>query len=274
MINKILLFLSIVFSSNLFSQSDKNGLLNDILLHPNDAFTGYTLKKGEWIYNQALTPYPSWAWWGITDRITTEIDFEAWLGGVPSVNFRLLILKQNKFCPNLAYESMFQYINNEFDQMENLDYLNIIRKGSSWYNHLNASWKISDKIFFHLSGGLSYSENLTIENGDSLNGIGNSYSNLLSPDLSLSVDYRIKPWITAHTTISYGTTFLYIDNVPRKKQFGIGTRVAPFVNNKNGFLNCFRFELSFISVRFDDADTNFNGPIGFFYWQWMWNKRE
>jgi len=106
----------------LFSQSDTTkSLINETMLHPADAFTGYVYKKGEWGYNQAITPYPSWAWWGITDRITTELDLEAWLGGVPSFNFRIGILKQSGFKPALAYETMFQYLKEDFDQFHNLD---------------------------------------------------------------------------------------------------------------------------------------------------------
>ena len=38
------------------------GLRTETMMHPLDGFIGRTLKKGEWIYNQAITPYPSWAW--------------------------------------------------------------------------------------------------------------------------------------------------------------------------------------------------------------------
>ena len=39
------------------------GLQSDIMLHPGDAFTGETLRAGDWIYNQAVMtlPLPSWA---------------------------------------------------------------------------------------------------------------------------------------------------------------------------------------------------------------------
>ncbi|MFW5851471.1 MAG: hypothetical protein ACOCWB_04540 [Bacteroidota bacterium] len=39
-----------------------NNLQTEIMLHPADASIRYVLKKGEFIYNQALTPYPNWAW--------------------------------------------------------------------------------------------------------------------------------------------------------------------------------------------------------------------
>ncbi|MFC2152016.1 hypothetical protein ACFLSE_05760 [Bacteroidota bacterium] len=268
---KFIVMLMLIIPYQLFSQNKNNGLIEENMLHPGDAFTGYTFDKGEWAYNQALTPYPSWAWWGITDWLTTEIDLEAWLGGVPSFNFRFRILEQKKMVPNLSYEIMYQYIATRFDQMENLDYLNIYRKGNSLYNHLNASWRLSDRIYMHLSGGFTYSENITIENNDTVNYTGKSFKDLISPDVSLGVDWRLKPWITFHSTYSYGSTFLYIDNVPRKKQFVVGTRVAPFVNNRIGFFKCFRFELAYLSIYFDDAKRDLSGPIGFAYWQWNFN---
>ncbi len=126
MFKYVLLFCCISITQLVFPQSnDKQNLLDETMLHPADNFTAYNFKKGEWAYNQALTPYPSWAWWGITDWLTAELDFEAWLGGVPSFNFRFALKEQNEILPSLAYETMYQYIKNEFDQFHNLDYLNI-----------------------------------------------------------------------------------------------------------------------------------------------------
>ena len=80
-------FLAIFFglSSGCFAQLDSlKGLQTEILLHPANAFTAYTLKKGEFVYNQSpfTFPFPSWAWWGITDKITMEIDLLPLIGGV------------------------------------------------------------------------------------------------------------------------------------------------------------------------------------------------
>ncbi len=259
----------------LFSQSDSiNSLINETMLHPADSFTGYVYKKHEWGYNQALTPYPSWAWWGITDRITAELDFEAWLGGVPSFNFRIGIIKNNDWMPAIAFETMYQFLSEERDQFDNLSYLKISRKGSSWYNHINLSWKIKNSIHFHIMNGATYSENILISNGDSTNHIGNSYKNMLHPDYSFGIGWRIQKWITLHSTYSYGSTFLYADNIPRKQQFVLATRVAPFIKSKKGFFNSFRFELAFLYAKFIDADQYISGPIGFFYWQWNWGKKD
>ena len=259
----------------LFSQSDSvKSLINEIMLHPADASTGYVYKKGEWGYNQALTPYPSWAWWGITNRITVELDLEAWLGGIPSFNFRIGITNNEGWKPALAFETMYQYLNNEFDQFHNLDYLEVLRKGSSWYNHLNFSWKLRKNIHLHITGGTTYAENITISNGDSLNYIGNSFANRLHPDFSLGIDWRIKKWIALYSTYSYGSTFLYADNIPRKQQFVLATRIAPFIKSEKGFFNSFRFELAYLYASFADASQSISGPIGFLYWQWDWSKEK
>ncbi len=273
---KLLTIISLLLASQLaFSQEDSaKSLVNETMLHPGDAFTAYVYKKGEWGYNQAITPYPSWAWWGITDWLTAEVDIEAWLGGVPSFNFRVGLLKADRWKPAVAYETMFQYLGEERDQFHNLNYLDIERQGANWYNHLNFSWKIGDRFHVHLSGGATYSENLTISNGlDSTSFYkGRSFNKSINPDFSIGLDWRIKRGITLHSTASYGSTFLYADNIPRKQQFTFGSRMAPFIKSKSGFLNCFRFELSFLHNNYPDASTGFSGPIGFLYWQWDWSK--
>ncbi|HBO74965.1 MAG TPA: hypothetical protein DD653_09800 [Marinilabiliales bacterium] len=251
-----------------------NGLQTEIMLHPADGFTGYVLKKGEFAYNQALTPYPSWAWWGITDKITTELDFECWLGGVPSFNFRFGLLKQKKIRPSVSFETMFQYLKDERDQFENLDYLNVIRQGKNWYNHINLSWQIADIWHVYLSGGATYIDNTVISNGDTLHEYSKSFRNYISPDFSISLDYRFKKWISFHSTASYGSTFLYADNIIRKEQIILATRIAPFINNDKRFFNSFRIELAFIRADFIDAKESITGPIGFLYWQWNRNKKK
>jgi len=243
------------------------------MLHPADAFSAYVFKKGEFAYNQAITPYPSWAWWGITNRLTAELDLEAWLGGVPSFNFRLGIFKQKGYAPAIAIETMYQYIDKEFDQFENLDFLEINRQYSSWYNRLNFSWSIRDQLHIHLSGGATYSQDLSISNGDSSDLQIQLYQNKINPDASISLDWRTADWFTLNSSVSYGTTFLYADNIPRKQQFVFGSRLAPFIRNKRGFLNCFRFELSYLYNYYPDANASFQGPIGFLYWQWDWARK-
>ncbi|MBN2787456.1 MAG: hypothetical protein JXQ69_03935 [Paludibacteraceae bacterium] len=275
----IIILALLIISNGLYAQqySDSsvlNGLQSEIMLHPADASTGYVLKKGEFIYNQALTPYPSWAWWGITDWLTTELDLECWLGGVPSFNFRFGLIKQKMIRPSVSFETMFQFIKDERDQFENLDNLIVIRQGKSWYNHINLSWQITNFWHLHLSGGATYVDNIKISNEDTINEYGKSFKNYISPDFSLSLDYRFKKWISFHSTASYGSTFLYADNIIRKEQFCFATRIAPFVNSEWGFLKSFRIELAFLHANFMDADKSITGPIGFLYWQWNWNTNK
>ena len=270
----ILLTINALSAQNSGDSTISNGLQSEIMLHPADASTGYVLKKGEFIYNQALTPYPSWAWWGITDWFTTELDLECWLGGVPSFNFRFGLIQQKTIRPSISFETMFQYLKDERDQFENLEYLSINRKGGNWYNHINFSWKLYEKWHIHLSGGATYVESIMISNGDTLHKIGKSYKNYLSPDFSLSLDFRCKKWISFHSTASYGSTFLYADNIIRKEQFCVATRTAPFINSDKGFFKSFRIELAFLHANFRDAKKSITGPIGFLYWQWNWSKNQ
>lgn len=273
LVKSLILLMIMVFAKNSCAQAIREkSLVSETMLHPADAFTAYVYKKGEWGYNQAFTPYPSWAWWGITNRITAELDFEAWLGGVPSFNFRVGIIEQKHFLPAIAFETMYQYIKTEFDQFHNLDYLEVNRKGINWYNHLNLSWQLNKSLHLHLAGGFTYAESIEISNADTLNYVGKKYNNLVNPDFSISVDYRLKKWISLHTTFSNGSTFLYADNIATKQQFILATRMAPFIKNKRGFFNCFRFEIAYLYANFPDAETSLSGPIGFLYWQWQWGK--
>jgi len=274
--NRVIVLLFFICLGHLsHAKSDTlKSLVYETMLHPGDAFTAYVYKQGEWGYNQSITPYPNWAWWGITDWVTAELDLEAWLGGVPSFNFRFGILKQNDWMPAVAFETMFQYINKgsfgSFDQFYNLDYLDIKRHGGSWYNHVNMSWKVREKFHVHVSGGCTIAQSITFDS-PSLSE-EKSYSSLVSPDYSIGIDWRYKKWGSLHVTHSYGSTFLYADNIPRKRQSTIAGRFAPFIWTNVGFLNSFRIELALINANFPDAQEFIQGPIGFIYWQWDWSK--
>ena len=243
-------------------------LITETMLHPGDASTAYTFTKGELSYQQAITPYPNWAWWGITDWLTAELDFEAWLGGVPSFNFRFRLRRQMGAIPALAFETMFQYVNDEFDQFENLEFLEIRRQGVNWYHHLNASWNVASRWHLHLSAGFTYGEKLHIGNNHEEIPVARSLDKFIEPDIAFGIDWRAEHWLTIIASGSYGSTFIYADNIARKQQFSLATRVAPFIESKRDFWNSFRFELALIHVYFSDAQERFAGPIGFIYWQW------
>lgn len=227
-------------------------------------------------------PLPSWGWIGITNWLTAEIDFLPLIGGfftkpnlpVPSFNFRFRIINQKRLIPALAYETMFQYIYNEFDQSSN-PYFATWRKKGSWYNHINASWKIKSKFYIHASVGCTFAQYLRLVNKDSLNFNERIFENKLSPDFSLGFDYRLKR-VSFHLTTSYGTTFNYIDNVPRKFEIMYGIRFAPFYKSRFGFLRTFRIEWAGFYNAFPDINAKAYVPvfIPYFYWQWTIKKRK
>lgn len=260
------------------------GLQKDIYLHPANSNTAYTLRKGECVYNQAprSLPLPSWAWIGITDWLTAEIDFLPLVGGlfvephlpVPSFNFRFRLKQQQGWKPALAYETMFQYLYREFDQSTN-PYFATWRRNASWYNRVNASWQLNARFHIHASVGCTYADYLRLENKDSLHPQEQLFRKRITPDLSLGLDYRFS-WISLHATISQGTTFNYLDNVPRKFEVMYGVRLAPFYKNRFGFLRCFRIEWTGFYVAFRDVDADAYVPvfIPYFYWQWRFGKKQ
>ncbi len=281
------LILLICQSINIYAQDSPHAnLQTEIMLHPADGFTAYTLKKNEFVYCQSpfTLPFPSWAWWGITDKITAEIDLLPLLGGlfiephlpVPSLNFRFKLKEQNGIVPSIAFETMFQHLwrtQNQSDQ----DNLRVERQsGSSWYNRFNLSWKLSETFHIHFSPGLTYSQNLLIENKDSLNYKGTFFKQTVNPDISLNFDWRMKPWISSHMTTSYGTTFVYLDNIPRKYQVSYGFRVAPFYKNKYGILRTLRAEFIGFYMWLPDAGEEIQSILPVFpylYWQWTFQKK-
>lgn len=271
--------------SNAYSQEDSlKGLQSDIYLHPLNSSTAYTLQKGEFVCNQAPAslPFPSWAWVGITDWLTAEIDLLPLLGGlfvdpylpVPSFNFRFRLLEQRKLRPALAFETMYQFLYKEFDQSTN-PYFATWRKKGSWYNHLNASWKIKSKFYIHASVGATYANSLRLVNKDSMHYQEKVFTNKISPDISIGLDYRLKR-ISFHVTTTYGTTFNYIDNVPRKFEIMYGIRLAPFYKSRFGFLSKFRLEWAGFYNAFPDIHAKVYVPIfiPYLYWQWTFKKKQ
>lgn len=284
----ILLLFYAYFPTTLFGQDSlRKGLQAEILLHPADGFTAYTLKKNEFVYCQSpfTLPLPSWAWWGITDKITAEIDLLPLIGGffqkphlpVPSFNFRFKIAEQKSGRPAIAFETMFQHLwttQNQSDQPN----LSVERQGgNSWFNRFNFSWQTKGNLHVHFSAGVTYTENLLIENKDTLNYKGRFFKNTINPDVSLSFDWRPKPWLSSHFTSSYGTTFVYLDNIPRKYQVSYGFRVAPFYKNRFGILRTLRAELIGFYIWMFDAQEEIQSVVPifpYFYWQWTIKSRK
>ena len=124
--------LSLLFPILLLGQEDSvrepNSIKDDAYLHPIDCITPYTLKKGEWIYAQSIQtlPFPSWAFVGITDQLTAQIDLLPWIIGafsdlkrpIPSLNFRYRFQEQKGLIPTIAIETMFVHFWDTLQRLE------------------------------------------------------------------------------------------------------------------------------------------------------------
>lgn len=264
------------------TQAPRTGLLDETMLHPMDGFTGYTLKQGELIYNQSpLTlPLPSWAWWGVTDWLTAEIDLLPLLGGlfidphlpVPSFNFRFRLRDGGVDGPSVAFETMVQHLWNPLVQ-EDLDHLRVRRVGTQWFGRVNVSQRLVHRLRVHASVGVTFSEDFLVENQERPEYRGKHLRNAVNPDASLSLDFRAAPWISLHATGSYGTTFVYSDNQPRKWEVAYGFRLAPFYRSRYGILRTLRLEAAALWMYRPDAGEHvlLAVPIlPYFYWQWVW----
>jgi len=264
----------------IFAQTDSvdinkvNSLVNETMLHPGEAFTAYTYKKGEWFYAQGFYPYPGFIQVGLTDWLTVEAPLWEWFGGVVSVNYRFKLTQQKGWQPALAYESQYQYLPKEIDQSDGFGNIRIWRQGNNWYHRINSSWKFGERFFLHASGGATWAEFLGFENVDTTNYQSESYSGKISPDFSVGLDWRTARWITFHSSASYGTTYMYLDNIARKKQITFGSRLAPFISSRRGFLNCFRIELVYFAMQFGNVKPVSQNLYGFIYWQWKWKKQK
>lgn len=278
-------------ATNVIGQADTSvsrkvhSLLDDTYLHPVDGITPYTLKKGEWIYAQSLQtlPFPSWAFVGITDKLTAQIDLLPWIFGtfselkrpIPSFNFRYRFNEQKEGIPTIALEAMFVHF---WDTLQRFDTPNLTMWENGSYFHFKPviGYKIKEKWFINLSAGVDYIGELIMQNNDSLNFQTKTFKDSWNPNFSLSASYRNSKWISYHMAYTYGSTLTYLENVPRKHQFNYGFRVAPFYKSKWSLLRNFRIELVAINAFFSDINAQEVFPLPvfpYFYWQWQAKKR-
>ncbi len=262
-----------------------NPINDDAYLQPIDCITPYTLEKGEWIYAQSIQtlPFPSWAFVGITDKLTMQIDLLPWVFGtfsnlkkpIPSLNFRYRFNEQKKMMPTIAIEAMFVHFWDTLQRFETPT-LTMWQNGSYFHLKPTIGYRIKNKVDINLSVGFDYTRELIMQNHDTLNLQTKTFTNSLNPNCSIGIDYRPSNWISYHIGYSYGSTLIYLENIPRKSQFNYGFRIAPFYKNRLSILRNMRIELVAINGYFADIDAKQTFPIPIFpyiYWQWKNEKR-
>ncbi len=287
---KLTLITIILFPFFIVGQNDSvkkiNSLKDDAYLHPVDCITPYTLKKGEWIYAQSLQtlPFPSWAFVGITDNLTAQIDFLPWIFGaftnlkkpIPSLNFRYRFNHQKGRIPTLAIEAMFVHFWDTLQRFKTPT-LNVWEKGSYFHLKPVIGYTLKNKWNFNLSSGIDYIGELIMQNNDSLHFQTKTFSKSWNPNLSFGIDYRPSDWISYHIGYTYGSTLTYLENVPRKIQITYGFRIAPFYKNRFAVLRNLRVELVAINGYFPDIKAKQSFPLPlfpYFYWQWKGKKKK
>jgi len=260
------------------------GLQQDRMLHPGDAFTAETLQQGEMIYHQAVAslPLPSWAMLGLTDWLTMNIDMVAVLGGlviephypIPSLNLRFRLRESGPGRTGFAFETMYHHMWKTFDdQLAEKNTVRLVRDGTTAFARLTMTHPFTRTLRLHLSAGVSYAESFTIENRNRDVLIGRSFEDAWNPDASLGIDWRLTPWLSLHLNASYGVTFVYVDLVPRKFQIAYAIRVAPFYRFKTAFLRNLRIEGTAFFQYYRDAREWISLALPIFpvfYWQWVW----
>lgn len=250
-----------------------DGLQDEAFLHPLDAFTAQTLRAGEVFLAQPISPLPGWAQVGVTDWLTVEIDLTAIVGGliesphvpVPSTDVRWRVRD------GFALEGMVQYLSAELAQ-EDLEHLVVRRQGLGGFLHANASIEVARHLWLHASAGVSYQNWFEVESQRRTIEHGATFEHLISPDVSLAFDWRVREWLSLNATGSYGATFVYSDNQPRKVQLAYGARVAPFLWTHVGILHDLRVELAAVVMYRPDARevaALYLPILPYVYWQFM-----
>ncbi|HED11342.1 MAG TPA: hypothetical protein ENJ10_11690, partial [Caldithrix abyssi] len=179
---KFTLILSVLCPLFLLGQTSTsrktNSLKDDVYLHPIDIITPYTLKKGEWIYAQSIQtlPFPSWAFVGITDKLTAEIDLLPWIFGafsdlkkpIPSLNFRYRFNEQKDLMPTIGVEAMYVYFWDRFQRFET-PALSVWENGTYFHLKPTVGYRIKDEWDINLSVGVDYIGELILQNNNALN---------------------------------------------------------------------------------------------------------
>lgn len=282
----ILIFLvQICFGQNTDTIKKHMPLNEDVYLHPIDAVTPYTLKKGECIYGQPFVtfPFPGWAFIGVTNKLTVQLDFTPLTFGpftelkapIPSFNFRYRFNKQKGMIPTIGIEAQFIYFKDTLKRFKTPT-LTVWENGSYFHIKPSIGYNFKNKFYINLSIGADYIGELIMQNNDTNNSQTKTFTNSWNPNFSIGFDYRPSKWISFHVAYSYGSTFTYLENVPRKNQINYGFRMAPFYKNRFGILRALRLEVLAINGYFGDihAWQSFSLPVypAYIYWQWTFKK--
>ncbi|MGA2142609.1 MAG: hypothetical protein ABSG94_09315 [Brevinematales bacterium] len=250
------------------------------MISPVDTLTPDVLRAGEFIYGQPFALEPGWVFWGINDRLTMLFDLTAWLGGIPDLFLKYSLTDPDSKIFRLALENMVMYIpgsygnfNKGAQQGSDQYYIFFERPGWSDVFRADTSFTIFTDFRLLLSGGLSYSQNLSISNYNMPVNYGITLSNYIEPVASIGLDWRALDWLSAHSGVSYGETFEYNENRPRKWQATYGVNIAPFYWLNFGFLQTFTIQLAAFISYFPDAQQYEALYIPIYptvYWQWRW----
>lgn len=267
-----LLFVFIALFANLQVYADRN-LNEQANLHPLDTFTADVLNKGEWFYGQPPIPAPGYNFYGLTEKVTLQFDYTAWLGGVPSFNIRYQLYNNDASNLTMSTEVMLLYIDPSIDELDkDQEYLYIKREGVNGFLRLNVSYSLSDRNRLHGSFGLSYSDYLSITNENRPVLKGEQFSDLVDPAIMLGYEGHISKKLMFVANVSYGETWLLFENRPRKQQFVYGFRWLPFSNSKRPIFNNMAIDLIALFARFHDAEEEISFPLPLFpVLTWQWN---
>jgi hypothetical protein len=281
-----LFFFAAIFFSPAKAQSDSlRGLQTDVMLHPGESFTGYTLQKNEVIVSYSLTSYyhpqPTFISWGITDRLTTEVDITTtFLAGLvdygyslnPTFNIRYKLFRGSKRLKALALETNFQNLSWIYEG-ENHGTAGTSRAGLSASIRLNSSFQVREKLHFHASIGASFNQDFSFYTDTE----EEQFALINSPAFSLAADWRPKSWFSTHLALGYGYIPLYMRFTPRNFNAAYSFRFAPFLNQKWGVFRTFRVEIGGFCAYFPRFDAWVGMPVPIIaqlYWQWSFKKKE
>ncbi len=243
-----------------------NSVKRDVFIHPADAYTGYCLKKGAWIYTQPFDLKTGLFQIGLNDKNTLLLPTHHWFEKNMSIGYRRAVLQKPFPSPALALEVHYQYLLAPGNQVDFNPDIEVWRLGHNLNLRLNSSFALKENLYLHLSAGTTYSEilNVNIPDNDYTNDI--TMGNNLSPDILITIDWRAKDWLALFLSPSYGSTFFYADNTPRKKQLLIGSRLAPFTKSNNRFLNRLRLEIVYYTLSFFNSGISYSTISGNLYW--------